>query len=100
MSDGERIEAEQRNAEPERYVRIAITKNTKGYQHETTVSIRGCISVDEIRRELQALNGAAYDAAREEIATRETAESNAVNGVAARVSNGSPIAESVADLPF
>ena len=26
---------------PERYVRIMVTKNTKGYQGETTVSIRG-----------------------------------------------------------
>lgn len=35
---------------PERYVRILVTKNTKGYQGETTVSLRGANwSIDELR---------------------------------------------------
>lgn len=30
-----------RSQEPEQYMRINITRNTRGYQGETTVSIRG-----------------------------------------------------------
>lgn len=60
---------------PERYIRINITRNTKGYQAETTVSLRWTGeddgSADEVGAELEKLNRRADDEARVEIARRE-----------------------------
>ena len=68
---------------PEYYVRTNITRNTKGFQHETTVSIRwqdspavvpttdGDQSTASI---LGALHRIADETARKEIALREAAE--------------------------
>jgi hypothetical protein len=56
---------------PERYVRINVTKNSKGYTHETTVSVRGSLSEQEARFEVSRLLEMADLEARLEIANRE-----------------------------
>ena len=54
----------------ERYVRIAITKNTKGYSYESTVSLRWTGEI-AAHLELDDLNRTADKLARLEIARRE-----------------------------
>lgn len=76
-------------SEPERYCRIAITRNTKGFTYETTISIQGAISLDQVKRELADLNSAAHVAARQEIAMREATETASAEQVAARVETDS-----------
>lgn len=63
---------------PERYCRIAITKNSKGYSHETTVSLRWSGDDFDYIGELNHLNGTADLLAREEIAARE-ADDNSID---------------------
>lgn len=59
-------------ADPERYVRIQITKNTKGYAGESTVSLRGeSWGWDDLQKMLQQ----ADRLMREEIARRERIDS-------------------------
>jgi hypothetical protein len=57
---------------PERYVRINITKNSKGYQAETTVSLRWSGDETAYTTVLDDLNREANALARLEIARRET----------------------------
>jgi hypothetical protein len=55
---------------PELYVRANITKNTKGYQAETTASVRASMSADEIEGLLRGLLAMTDRVTREEIAVR------------------------------
>jgi hypothetical protein len=59
---------------PEKYVRIGITKNSKGYQSETTVSLRWDGDATAYTAILSDLNREADDLARLEIRHRETAD--------------------------
>jgi hypothetical protein len=56
---------------PERYTRIAITKNTKGYSYETTVSLRWAEGEVDPQEELRVLLRQADHQARMEMARRE-----------------------------
>jgi hypothetical protein len=64
-------------ADAEKYIRINIAKNSKGYTYETTVSLRwsdeDCPYVDE----LGELNRDAATLARAEIGRREKADARA-----------------------
>lgn len=62
---------------PERYVRIAVTKNTKGFSYETTVSLRWTSNLTEGAEELQSLLQLSDGLAREEIANREALDREA-----------------------
>lgn len=86
--------------EPERYVRVLISKNSKGYTHETTVSIRGGISLVQVREELDALLTISYEQVSAEIAQREAIEARAVTTVAGRVETAwdAPVADG--EMPF
>lgn len=59
---------------PEKYVRIAITKNTKGYQSETTVSLKWDGDTTAYTATLADLNREADALARLEIRHRELAD--------------------------
>jgi hypothetical protein len=59
---------------PEKYVRIAITKNSKGYQSETTVSLRWDGVTTAYTAILADLNREADALARREIRQRELAD--------------------------
>lgn len=59
------------NGATERYIRVNITKNTKGYQYDTTVSVRSTDPYCDLEAEVGALNTAADDEARAEIRRRE-----------------------------
>jgi hypothetical protein len=66
---------------PEKYIRIAITKNSKGYQSETTVSLRWDGETTAYTEILSDLNREADTLARLEIRHREFADdSRDVNG--------------------
>lgn len=58
----------------EKYVRVNITRNTKGYSYETTVSIRTTVNGYGIRSRLDHLNDIAQAAARAEIERRRKAD--------------------------
>lgn len=58
----------------ERYVRINVTKNTKGYNHEATVSVTTTAPLDVVKRELTSLLEAADLLAQQEIARQKAAE--------------------------
>ena len=68
---------EQIETTPERYVRINITKNSKGYSHETTVSLRWSEGADESAA-VGALLRLADGEARAEIARRERIDADGV----------------------
>jgi len=57
---------------PERYIRINITKNTKGYSYETTVSLRWTVGIHLHEQALRNLLFQSDQLARAEIADRET----------------------------
>lgn len=61
---------EQATEAVERYVRINITKNTKGYSYETTISLRWTGDIDR-DFELDRLNVEADNEARAEIKRRQ-----------------------------
>jgi len=68
---------------PEKYVRINIEKNTKGYQYETTVSVRwtdGELDAEQAIVDLLAQSDAM---ARQEIRQREDADDDAIRLAAA-----------------
>jgi hypothetical protein len=60
--------AAQSEAEPEEYIRIQITKNTRGYSYETSVSLRDRTNGPERLRDLLFVADAE---ARDEISRRE-----------------------------
>jgi hypothetical protein len=62
---------ETKNTSPEKYIRINITKNSKGYQSETTVSLRWNGDTTAYTAILADLNREADDLARFEIKQRE-----------------------------
>lgn len=60
--------------DPERYVRINISQNSKGFTYETTVSLRWTgeqMTGEEARVELERLGQDARVLAQDEIARRE-----------------------------
>jgi hypothetical protein len=59
---------------PARHVRIQITKNSKGYQHETTVSLDWMDDELDWRSALAEMNRNADQLARAEIGQREAAD--------------------------
>jgi hypothetical protein len=65
---------ETKNTSPEKYVRIAITKNSRGYQSETTVSLRWDGDATAYTEILSDLNRQADRLARLEIRDREFAD--------------------------
>jgi hypothetical protein len=58
-------------ADPEHYIRINISRNTKGYSAETTVSVRWVGTPDEQADALRELLHQADTLAREEVALRK-----------------------------
>ena len=87
--------------QPTRYMRINISRNSKGWNHESTVSLEGALSLPEFRAEMETMLSTAHQLIESEIAQRESIERHAVVGVATRVSGeGIPQVESIADLPF
>ena len=72
----QRLNAEQReghlaSAAPETYVRINVTKQSKGYVHESTVSLRGNDRQMDMEQGLADLLRMSDTLARDEIARRE-----------------------------
>jgi hypothetical protein len=65
---------ETKNTSPEKYIRINITKNSKGYQSETTVSLRWDGDTTAYTAILDDLNREADALARLEIRHREMAD--------------------------
>jgi hypothetical protein len=65
---------ETNNTSPEKYIRINITKNSKGYQSETTVSLKWDGDTTAYTAILADLNREADALARLEIRQRELAD--------------------------
>lgn len=65
---------ETKNTSPEKYIRINISKNSKGYQSETTVSLRWDGDTTAYTAILDDLNREADALARLEIRHREAAD--------------------------
>lgn len=68
--------------EPERYIRINIEKNSKGYNYETTVSFTTTGSAVELTHEIVGLLRDADAAARIEIERRTLADQPAASALA------------------
>jgi len=65
---------------PEKYVRINITKNTKGYTYETTTSVRWQGAEDDGIQVIAGLLQHADATARVEIAQREAVDAGELGG--------------------
>jgi hypothetical protein len=70
---------------PEKYVRIAITKNSKGYQSETTVSLRWDGDTTAYTAILSDLNREADALARLEIRHREFVDEHRAESIYAQL---------------
>lgn len=73
------VNGETITSQPEVYLRAAITKNTKGYNGETTVSVRGAIDIDTAGRMTQELLITSDAVVRLEIARREALDAKEVS---------------------
>jgi hypothetical protein len=66
--------AVEKGGESESYVRVNITKQSKGFVYETTVTVQGNFTRDEIERRLQDMLAMSGRVARLEIQNRENAD--------------------------
>lgn len=77
LSEPRRLEVMDTTSTPEVYLRVQITKNSKGYTHETTASVRGDIPTVAAGEIVSVLLARGDGEARDEIKRREALDGEA-----------------------